>query len=125
MVFIQRVFLISKNSPRISKNELPVSSPDGQCANHPDAPVHVAIGKRNNERPKHLSAMFSQLTTVERGHYPYHPFMVYLPTFTIKNQPSAGRYNIPYMDLLRRTTNLDLLIGCLQQVPKIIHPMVV
>ena len=61
MVFIQLVFLISKNSPRISKNELPVSSPDGQCANHPDVPVHVAIGKRNNERPKHLGAMVSQL----------------------------------------------------------------
>ena len=58
---MQLVFPISKISPRISKNELPVSSPYGQCANHPDAPVHVAIGKRNNERPKHLGAMFSQL----------------------------------------------------------------
>ena len=26
--------------------------------------------------------------------YPYHPCMVYLPTFTIKNQPNVGEYAI-------------------------------
>ena len=117
MVVIQLVFLISKNAPRISNNEQPVSSLDGQCANHPDAPVHVAIGKRNNERPKHLGVMFSQLLKGVITNT-IHVWYIYLYTFTIKNQPNVGKYNIPYMDLLRRTTNLDLKLNAWNKLQK-------
>ena len=28
------------------------------------------------------------------AHIPYHPSMVYLPTFTYKNHPNAGKYSL-------------------------------